>query len=332
MANRILVVDDEPALTFFLQQTLLAKGADKYQVQTAASGEEALQRLQSHSYDLLITDQKMPGIDGLQLIEAAHRIDPGIRTILMTAYGSEEVEDWARRQSVFRYLTKPFYVQDLRQAVHDALEDKSSPGEEATVARRLRELQSNIGCQCIFLADAGGQIVAKIGQVPSLDLQALAAVVTGRFAVTFEMARLLGSSGAYELNFYEGERYDVYSASVGDTLILTSVFDRRVQLSELGGVWHHTKRTINDLLIMQAIESTSAGPSNVAAEAPQRTVSDPAPAPQPRREANPLQRPSEVAEEPVLPDAGDRQLFSLDEARALGLVPQEFQGSDADDE
>lgn len=338
MAERILIVDDEATLTFFLQQTLLAEGADRYEVQTASSGEEALQRLQDHPYDLMLVDLKMPGIDGVQLIEAVRQIDPATRIILMTAYGSMEVEEQAQSLSVFRYMTKPFYVEDLRQAVTDALGGGGTTGQGILilsaeryekVANRLRELQSDIGCQSIFLTDLVGQIVTDHGQAPGLDLQMLATVIGGRFAATFEMAHLLGSSHAYNLDYHEGERYDVYSTNVGDNLILTIVFDRHVQPSKLGSVWHYTKRAVEDLQGMVQVvavaseEAVYAKPPAppVSAPIPQQ-VSEPALAPPPPGEM--------VFEEPVLPDTGRRQLFNLDQARSMGLIPEQFLGDDDD--
>ncbi len=341
-AGRILVVDDEVALTFFLQQTLLAKNAERYTVQTATSGKEALRHLQDQSYDLLITDQKMPGMDGLQLIAAAQQIAPQLRVILMTAYDSDEVMEQARKLHVFRYITKPFYVEDLRQAVRDALEDRQAAAEatpaaqpqrreELAVASPLRELQSSIGCQYVFLTDMAGQIVGEVGQIPGLDAPALAAMIASRFAATFEMARLLGSDEAYNLDFHEGQRYDVYSANVGNALILTSVFDRHIQPSKLGSVWHYTRRTVSGLLSRMP----AGGPAGegVAPPAParpaRRAVSDAAPAAESRparREKPPMPQPGPLseAEEAALSDTGRRRLFNLDQARALGLLPEGF--------
>jgi two-component system response regulator (stage 0 sporulation protein F) len=327
-----------------LQQTLLAEGADKYEVQTATSGEEALQFLQGYPYDLILVDLKMPGIDGLQLIEAVRQVDPETRIILMTAYGSMEVEEQAERLSVFRYMTKPFYVEDLRQAVHDALGGGGAAGKGILilsaeryegVTSRLHELQSNIGCQCVFLADVVGQIVMEVGHAPGLDLQMLATVIGGRFAATFEMARLLGSNDAYNLDYHEGEDYDVYSTNVGDNLILTIVFDRHVQPSKLGSVWYYAKRAIEDILaMMHTVEVAGAVPSAVEIEAPppppqvaRRVVPEPAPAAPP---------PPGVAFEkpapPAAPDTGRRQLFNLDQARSLGLIPEEFLSPEQEDE
>lgn len=112
--KRILIADDEPTLIFFLQQTL-RQTEPVCTVDVAADGQTALQRLKHTPYDLLITDLKMPGENGLRLIELARTLYPGIKTILMTAYGSAEVQQKAAQLQVNGYLTKPFSTATLQK-------------------------------------------------------------------------------------------------------------------------------------------------------------------------------------------------------------------------
>lgn len=112
-AKRVLIVDDEPTLVFFLMQGLRESDIP-YEVNSAANGEDALAKLTLNHYDLLITDLKMPGVNGLTLIEVARTLQPDIRVILMTAYGSREVEEEATRLEVNAYLIKPFPTATLR--------------------------------------------------------------------------------------------------------------------------------------------------------------------------------------------------------------------------
>ena len=125
--KRILVVDDEPTLVFFLKQGL-QESQFPCNVDVAASGEEALTKLTYNRYDLLITDLKMPGISGFTLIEVARSLYQDIRVILMTAFGSREVQDEAKQLEVEGYLTKPFPTAQLRDLVNNilAVKDKNS--------------------------------------------------------------------------------------------------------------------------------------------------------------------------------------------------------------
>jgi two-component system response regulator GlrR len=115
-ANRILIVDDERTLVFFLRRGLSEAGLN-CDVEGVTSGEEALARLAFDKYRVLITDLKMPGINGLTLAAAARALHPSIGVILMTAYGSREVETEVDQLTIDGYLTKPFQMEKLREHV-----------------------------------------------------------------------------------------------------------------------------------------------------------------------------------------------------------------------
>ncbi len=120
MMKRILVVDDEKIVAFFLSETLAELGLE-YQVETASSAEDALNKIALEPFSLVITDLRMPGMSGLELIDQVRQISPGTRTILITAYGDDEVEAEARRLGVYDYITKPFQMDRFTQMVERAL-------------------------------------------------------------------------------------------------------------------------------------------------------------------------------------------------------------------
>ncbi len=128
-ANRILIVDDEPTLVFFLRRGLSEAGLN-CEVEGVGSGEEALAKLAFDKYRVLITDLKMPGISGLTLVAAARSLQPAIGIILMTAYGSREVETEAEQLTVDAYLTKPFQIERLRNLVEKILHVRQYPSSE----------------------------------------------------------------------------------------------------------------------------------------------------------------------------------------------------------
>jgi excisionase family DNA binding protein len=103
----ILVVDDEPAVRELLARTLGTKG---YTVDTAPDGASAIERLASVKYDLLITDLKMPGMDGLSVIREARRSLPDLPVVVITGYSTEASAIEAINLGVTGYLTKPFRV------------------------------------------------------------------------------------------------------------------------------------------------------------------------------------------------------------------------------
>lgn len=104
MTPKILVVDDERATRLSLSDILRLDG---YDVQTAASGEEAVQLLAAGQIDLMLLDIKMPGMDGMQVLAEARRLSPRTVAILLTAHGTLDTAMQAIEEQAFAYLLKP---------------------------------------------------------------------------------------------------------------------------------------------------------------------------------------------------------------------------------
>jgi DNA-binding NtrC family response regulator len=120
MGKRILIVDDELDM-LVLMKACLSRITNGHEVDTACSGEEALDKMDGQSFDLVITDLRMPGIDGLQLIEQVQNRYPGTKFVLVTACGSADVEAQATRLGLLGYFTKPFVRQRMLATVQAAL-------------------------------------------------------------------------------------------------------------------------------------------------------------------------------------------------------------------
>jgi excisionase family DNA binding protein len=115
---RVLVVDDEASIRDLLSKTLALA---EYDVDLAPDGRTALERLRLVPYDLLITDLKMPGVDGLAVIREARRMKADIPVIIITGYSSEASAIEAVNLGVAGYLTKPFRVPRVLAAAAKAL-------------------------------------------------------------------------------------------------------------------------------------------------------------------------------------------------------------------
>jgi excisionase family DNA binding protein len=116
--QRILVVDDEESIRELLSKALALA---EYEVDTVPDGRQAIERLRLGHYDLLITDLKMPGIDGLSLIREAKRLSADLPVIIITGYSSESSAIEALNLGVAGYLTKPFRVPQVLAAAARAL-------------------------------------------------------------------------------------------------------------------------------------------------------------------------------------------------------------------
>jgi excisionase family DNA binding protein len=115
---RVLVVDDEAAIRDLLSKTLALA---EYDVDLAPDGRTALERLRLIPYDLLITDLKMPGVDGLAVIREARRLKADIPVIIITGFSTEASAIEAVNLGVSGYLTKPFRVPQVLAAAAKAL-------------------------------------------------------------------------------------------------------------------------------------------------------------------------------------------------------------------
>ena len=120
--ERILIIEDSMGVARALCRALsLPQGGD-YQVETCESAEAALAKLHLIRFDLMISDLRLPGMNGLELLQQARQLRPEMRSMLITAYGSPQVEERAR-QLAQAYLPKPFHLNDLIRIVQRVLDE-----------------------------------------------------------------------------------------------------------------------------------------------------------------------------------------------------------------
>lgn len=119
MAYKIMIVDDEPANLRLLERLF----RNEHTVVTAESGAEALKALEQHDVALLITDQRMPGMTGIELVERTAPLRPHMVRIILTGYTDvESLVEAINGGHVYKYVTKPWNNDDLRLTVSRALE------------------------------------------------------------------------------------------------------------------------------------------------------------------------------------------------------------------
>jgi DNA-binding NtrC family response regulator len=118
----ILVVDDEQDIRRTLQRILERK---KYKVSTADDGQAALEIIQKQPIDLILTDLKMPRMDGVQLLKAAKIVAPEIAVILITAYGEVDTAVEAMRNGAYNFILKPPNRSQILLTIARALEKQA---------------------------------------------------------------------------------------------------------------------------------------------------------------------------------------------------------------
>src|SRR5689334_4844879 len=134
-AEKILVVDDEQSMTQFLGIVLRKEG---YSVTTVNNGKDALERTRTEDFDVVITDIKMPGMDGIQLLQSIKKHDPAIPVVIMTAYASQQSAIDAVNMGAFQYLIKNAKNDEIRLVVRNALEMRKVRQENQYLKRELK--------------------------------------------------------------------------------------------------------------------------------------------------------------------------------------------------
>src|SRR5437867_1414846 len=117
-APKILLIEDDPAIVSSLQEILAADG---YAVSVTTRGDEGLTLAQQNSFDVVVTDLKLPGLSGLELIRQLHTSKPRLPLILMTAHGTTATAIEATKFGAYDYLLKPFEMAELLELVDTAV-------------------------------------------------------------------------------------------------------------------------------------------------------------------------------------------------------------------
>lgn len=119
MSNRIMVIDDEKIV---VDMAKMALEHDGYVVETFLSGEAALSRLREETFDVVVTDFKMKGIDGMEVLRTVKELYPKTKVIMITAFANLDTAIEALRGDVFDFFPKPVKIRDLKASIERALE------------------------------------------------------------------------------------------------------------------------------------------------------------------------------------------------------------------
>ncbi len=208
--KNILVADDEALMRQFLEETLKRKG---FGVDVASNGKEALAYLKTNSYDLVITDMKMPDLTGLDVLKKTKELSPQTAVLVMTAFGTIENAVEAMRLGAFNYLLKPF-TPDAIEALIDKAEEHLALIHENTY---LRE-QLSSKTQIIAESPAMKKVLDEAARIAKSQASVL---IHGESGTGKEV--IAGAIHAYS-NRAQKPYVRVNCAAVPDTLIESEFF------------------------------------------------------------------------------------------------------------
>jgi len=265
----LLVADDDPGLRESLERTLTREG---YRVVLASDGRAALERVQAGGVDLIVTDLRMPGLTGLELLRAAKAIRPDVDVILLTAFGTVEEAVKAMKDGAYDFLTKPFRREQLLKLVDKALERRDLIEQNKALKKQLEDIRAKgqmIGASPAFrrmltlveqIADssatiliqgesgAGKELVARAihersgrraGPFVAVNCAALPETLLESELFGYEKGAFTGAAGRKEGRFELAHGGTLFLDEVGDLSLVTQPKILRVlqegEFERLGG-------------------------------------------------------------------------------------------------
>ncbi|MEW6137015.1 MAG: sigma-54 dependent transcriptional regulator [Thermodesulfobacteriota bacterium] len=163
----ILIIDDDPQLRNSFEKLLIGEG---HTVWTASTGEGGLEKVRSSLPDLVITDVKLPGMNGLQTFEAIHRIAPKLPVIVMTAYGTTDTAIEATKLGAFDYVLKPFEIPEMLALIEKALKAGRLMHSRVRLHTEAEEGEAEI---ILGRSKAMQEVFKAVGRVASTDATVL---------------------------------------------------------------------------------------------------------------------------------------------------------------
>ncbi|MEE9443789.1 MAG: sigma-54 dependent transcriptional regulator [candidate division Zixibacteria bacterium] len=161
---RILLADDDHSVRRVIQFKLEKRG---YTVMAVENGIKALDALKSQRFDLLLSDIRMPGLDGMQLMEQAKKVIPDLKTILITAHGEVSQAVQAVKKGAFDYLTKPFEDDELFVTIDKALAFEKLERENQNLKNQLENARK--GSEPVGISNAFREMMSMIEKVAPSD-------------------------------------------------------------------------------------------------------------------------------------------------------------------
>ena len=331
----ILLVDDEESILAVMIGSLNKLGQE-YHVVTVMDGQAALEKFQERRYDLVVTDYKMPIMNGLQLLEKIQSMRPDTPVILITAFPNSEVEAEAARLHAFRYMTKPLKMEPFLQIVKEAVgtselnpDGMLSLGEDdfRKLNQILHQLESDVSARCVFLTDGEGRTITRSGSYEKLPISRIASLLSGSIATLAEAGRTIGDNDTViNLAYCEGKNDNLYAINIGSQFLLILIIDRGPSSSRLGLVWYYAHLAATSLLKVLN-NAKYSNPGNMLGENFEQVMDGEFDElfhednPDDKDKTGPAS-PTTPENQTKLPGAGKPTLLSLDDARNAGIIPQ----------
>ena len=347
--SRVLIVDDQRDARRMFRAAIETMG-DDIKVVDVPSGEEAILVISRYPIDLLITDVRLPGISGLELVDRARVRNPNLKIILVTGVSEPKLRREVAGSKADAFFFKPVGVDDLLAAARVCLgweaEPPAEPPGEAgepqpqTMAERLASLRQDLDALCTLLIDENGQIVAQAGELPlEGDHQTLLNAFLDLLNSASRVAHILEARTPQDLILLDGLKFDFYLLHAGASMglavaVLHSTWSAE-KLGQLSQIMHGASADFQVILSVMGVEGEAPAPSE-----PQESAAPPEEIPisqEDLAELDAIFTLVEQAQQPVtdadafwdslIVNGGEEiaraDTISFEQARQLGLAPEE---------
>jgi len=352
--HRILIVDDSHEVRVMLSTWLRTLGSE-IDVMDVPSGEEALLVASRRPLDLLVSDVRLPGISGLELMVRVHKRNPELKTILVTGLTDPKVRREVAEAGVNAFFYKPIEMADFLDAVERCLglvktlfplppvvdPEKSAPAATPiTLADRLANLRKDVNATAIILLDQKGEISARAGDLPDTDLEvSLLSTVNDAIKAGARVAGVLGMKAPESLLWISGAQYGLYATQCGHSNAVLAIIPHttKVDMGITGRLFTSAVKDIQTILV-----KVEEQPQLIEAEKVLETIQ----AIEKMENLPPLELPEidaifgQVAQQPVtatdldafwdslaeqseMGNPLDANTITFEQARKLGLAPKE---------
>ncbi len=279
--KQILIVDDSFEILAFLRSLFELADPD-FHVATAPSAEEAFLELHRRPFDLLITDLRLPGMNGLELVRRSRAIRPDMPVIALTAYVTTYSRQEASALGIEHYFQKPLDPDNLL-AVARSLLYKRQALETAVIAapagtgsarsmeiyQRLQRAQSDVGAVQVVFGAVTGEVLFSAGQL-GLDIGRLARLALAGLENGRLLSDHLQNSSPLTLLFQAGRENDLYCVNVGVEHFLIMLLEPETNHDRLTVVWGRIRQAVEELAAL-----LEAPPVSAPAVQPERGAEQP---------------------------------------------------------
>lgn len=356
--KQILVVDDHFEMLEFLRLTLEHSGHD-YQVLAVPSAEEGMLELLRTPFDLLITDVRLPGMSGFDLIRRVRRARKELPVIMISGYGVEQGQKEAAALDVVHYFVKPLDSDLLLQTVQRTLFGEPDPAPvpaqpapttaqlppelATTFSQRLQMLRNEISATYVALADIRGRVLTESGIGVGLITPDLLMAIAESLRHSQVIASHLNNQDAFTMNYQAGNKVELYAMTIGEGHLLLIFYTAESRRGRVGTVWVFAQRFAKELLPLLpegvAVQDIfSAAPlSRAVPDLPDFPAKTPPPLAEPQPPNRQTEKPASVTrpvEKPApeksssssqptaaAPSPANSPVFSFADALKQGLIP-----------